>query len=334
MKRRNFVVSSTSAISSLFLSGLPMMGKDRPHFEKENGSAKKKVLARIGICADVHQDVMPDGERRIKAFIDEMKIQKPDFIIQLGDFCGPYEKNRHFVEIWQDFPGPSFHVIGNYDADGGFSFQDVIDFWKTKGIYYSFDSKGYHFIVLNGNERSKDDKSRWPSHISETQHEWLKNDLEETNFPVILFCHQGIDIDVNGAIEQATRTRVILERANKKAGFNKVQLVFSGHHHQDYHNFINGIHYVQINSMSYFWMDSKYRQFRFSDTIDREYPLLKDTAPYKDSIWAFLTIYEDFRFEIRGMKTEFVSPSPMEIGFKEFERVYPVVPWISDRNMK
>lgn len=301
---------------------------------KKSNVAKKKVLARIGICADVHQDLMHDGERRLKAFIDEMKILKPDFIIQLGDFCGPYQTNRGFMDIWNDFKGPSYHVIGNHDTDGGFSFQQVVDYWKGKGIYYSFDSNGYHFSVLNGNERPEGDTSRWPSNISNRQIEWLENDLNSTHLPVIIFCHQGIDIDVNGAIERASRVRVLLERVNKKAGFNKVQLVFSGHHHQDYHNVINEIHYVQINSMSYYWMGSKYRQMRYDEKINKNHPWLKDTAPYKDPIWAFLTIYQDSAFEIKGMKTDFVSPAPKELGFEEFEKIYPVVPYISSRKIK
>lgn len=294
----------------------------------------KKVLARIGICADVHQDLMHDGERRLEAFINEMVSLKPDFIIQLGDFCGPYEKNGNFMDIWRRFKGPSFHVLGNHDTDGGFSFQQVIDYWGGRKAYYSFDANKYHFIVLNGNERAEGDTSRWPSNISEEQIEWLKGDLHSTRLPVIIFCHQGIDIDVNGAIERASRVRVVLERANERAGYAQVQLVFSGHHHQDYHNVINGIHYVQINSMSYYWMGSKYRQMRYTETINKDHPWLKDTAPYKDPIWAFLTIYQDGLFEIKGRRTDFVSPAPKELGFGEFEKVYPVVPYISNRKIK
>lgn len=138
MERRKFLVRSASVVGSLFLPGLPVIAKDGHHLVEGRGSAKKKILARIGICADVHQDLMHDGERRIKAFIDE----------------------------------------------------------------------------------------------------W--------------------------------------------------------HHHQDYYNFINGIHYVQINSMSYFWMGSKYRQFRYNEKINKEHPWIKDIVPYKDPILAFLTTLPGF----------------------------------------
>ena len=36
-----------------------------------------------------------------------------------------------------------------------------------------------------------------------------------------------------------------------------MQMVFSGHHHQDYRNIINGIKYIQINSMSYHYQRTR-----------------------------------------------------------------------------
>ena len=40
---------------------------------------------RIGICADLHQDIMHDGPERLTTFLEAMTVQRPDFIIQLGD---------------------------------------------------------------------------------------------------------------------------------------------------------------------------------------------------------------------------------------------------------
>ena len=146
--------------------------------------------------------------------------------------------------------------------------------------------------------------------------------------------HQGLDVNVSGAIHYSSRVRVVFERANEAAGWQKVQVVFSGHHHQDYHNIVNSIHYVQINSMSYYWMGSQYRRYRYSEDIDKKYPLVKDTAPYKDPIWAIVDIYANGEYQIKGRPTEFLSPSPAEMGMCEFEKIYPVVPVISDRKFK
>lgn len=335
MERRDFVKKSSLALSGVSaLASLPALAA--PVAEAMGTDVqKKKPVIRIGICTDVHKDVIHDADQRLQAFIDEMNILKPDFIIQVGDFCRPYDYNRPFMTIWDSFKGPKYHVLGNHDVDGGFSFEQVTAFWKAQGTYYSFDRNGYHFVVLNGNEKKPDGQTKgYPRYITENQREWLAKDLESTSLPVIVYCHQALDVDVMNGIEEATLTRLIFERANQKAGFTKVRMVFSGHHHKDFYNVINGIHYVQINSMSYYWLGDKYKHVRFSEEVNKTHEHLKYTAPYKDPLWAFLTVYENGLFELKGRKTTYIGPSPAELGMKEFEKIYPVVPYISDRSIK
>lgn len=315
MKRRDFVKASVltgigvSGISSSF-GGIPFS----PSFLPGN----KKALLRIGICADLHQDLINDGGKRLQAFIAEMNQLKPDFIIQMGDFCAPNEKNKSIMEIWNRFKGPKYHVIGNHDIDGGFTQDQVVDFWNAKGKYYSFDTNGYHFIVLNGNERPSGDQSKgYPRSVSKEQREWMEQDINATNLPVIVFCHQGIDNDLDG-IKEGNLIRMQFERVNEKARFPKVQMVFSGHHHEDYCNVYNKIHYVQINSMSY--------QFTHPE---KGY----DFAHCKDPIWAFLTIYTNGAMEIKGKKSEYEGGRHAWENAADYDG-YPTVPNISDRTIK
>ena len=113
-------------------------------------AATQSALKRLqfGLCADPHHDVMYDTEQRLRTFITAMKPEQTDFILQMGDFCRPYERNRKFLNIWEEFSGPRYHVLGNHDTDGGFTAQKVMDFWKMPHPYYSFDQGGWHFIVL------------------------------------------------------------------------------------------------------------------------------------------------------------------------------------------
>lgn len=307
-------------------SGLPAIA------ERAAGQ-KEKALLRIGICADLHQDIIFDAPRRLQEFITEMNELKPDFIVQMGDFCEPKPSNQVIMNIWNQFKSSKYHVIGNHDTDGGFTNDQVVNFWGAKGKYYSFDDKGYHFVVLNANEEKSIPQYKGaPGIIGEEQKRWLEKDLADTGLPVIVFCHQGIDNDADGVYE-GNLVRVIFDRANVKAGFKKVQLVLSGHHHQDYHNIFNGVHYVQINSMSYQWMGAKYANAHYDKATEGAYPGIKYTAPYKDPIWAFLTIYDGGSFEIKGKKSIFLSPTPEEMHRPEFHSGYPDVPYISDRTI-
>ena len=327
MKRRNFLVNAVlGSISMTGLLSYQSMAKSR------NNSSK--ILLRIGICADLHQDIINDAPRRLQLFINEMNKLKPDFIVQMGDFCEPKPTNQIIMDIWNQFTGPKYHVIGNHDTDGGFTHDQVVNFWSAKDKYYSFDKNGYHFIVLNANEeKSISHYAGPPGMITDTQKDWLEKDIADSNLPVIVFCHQGIDNDAGG-VDKGNLVRVVFDRANQKSGTKKVQMVFSGHHHQDYYNIINGIHYVQINSMSYQWMGDKYASDHYSQELERAHPVLKDIAPYADPIWAFATIYKDGSIKIEGKKSFFVSPTPDELHRPEFHAGYPDVPYVSDRFIK
>lgn len=322
--RRNFIKVLSLGSASAVL----------PNQVFASDSLLKKSITKFGICTDVHKDIMHDADARLKAFIDDASGKDLDFIIQLGDFCRPYDYNRDFMRIWNSYQGDKYHVLGNHDTDGGFTQEQVVKYWNAKARYYSYDCKGFHFVILDGNEKdtSLNRPAGYARYIGEEQSQWLVNDLDNTHLPTILFCHQGLDND-NGGIYNGTQCRLVLEQANVKAGFTKIQAVFSGHHHLDYYNHINGIHYIQINSMSYQWLGDKYQHLRYSSEIDKSHPMIKYTVPYKEPIWAYVEIVSDNTLSIYGKKTEFVGPSPTELGLKNMPFDYPITAQISDRKL-
>ncbi|WP_123864718.1 metallophosphoesterase family protein [Chitinophaga barathri] len=278
---------------------------------------KPRQVLRFGIMADLHHDLIKDGAQRLESFIDEMNRQKPDFIIQMGDFCFPKPVNRPLMDTWNRFEGPKYHVIGNHDNDGGFTHEQVIEFWNAKGKYYSFDVNGYRCIVLNGNERPPGDNSKgYPRSVLRAQCDWLEKEIDTTGNPVLIFCHQGIDNDSDG-VKEGIYLRLLFENANKKAGWQKVRAVFSGHHHEDYMNTYNNIHYVQINSMSY--------QFNH----------LKDGYSFnqpKDALYALVSLDSKGTMHIKGRQSEHMT----QLSAAELEdwKGYATTPVISDRVIK
>jgi predicted phosphodiesterase len=321
MKERQFVRQTFCALFIFFFSFTLIKA------EKKDG---QKV--RFGICADIHKDIMHDADARLKTFINEASHKDLDFIIELGDFCRPYDYNLYFLKIWNIFPGEKYHVIGNHERDGGFSKEQVVEYMNSPARYYSFNKNGYHFIVLDGNDLnpSPDKAPGYPRFIGEEQKNWLINDLKSTNSPVILFSHQSLE---NDGIENREQIRSILESENQSAGFKKVIACFSGHHHTDYAKDINGINYIEINSMSYQWVGEKYQVVRFSKEIDNKYPSIKYTIPYRDPIYAFIEI-NDKRIIIRGKKSSYVGPGPSEMGMPDPPENNITTPMISNRRIK
>lgn len=286
---------------------------------------------RFGVCADVHKDVMHDADERLKTFVDRMNTEQADFTIQLGDFCRPSERNNTFMTIWRSFNGPAHHVLGNHDMDGGFTRQQTVAYFKMPAKYYAFSHGGFHFIVLDGNDKTDPPQSGYARYIGAEQQQWLRRQLEETERPTVVFSHQGLKD--KGGVANAEAIRRIFENANQAAGRAKVIACFSGHHHTDYACQINGIHYVQINSTSYFWMGGDYQHVRYSDQIDKQYPWIKYTAPYRDPLFALVTLEADGTVRIAGARSEWVGPSPWDLGYPQ-DNMDRIGPRISSRQLK
>jgi len=292
---------------------------------------------RFGACADPHKDIMHDADHRLRTFIGAANHERVDFVIQLGDFCRPYEKNRGFLSIWEGFDGARYHTLGNHDNDGGFKWEQVQQFWQMPSRYYSFDRGGWHFVVLDGNEIKPENRAPgYPRYIGATQRAWVRNDLAKTHAPTIVFSHQSLEDPLG--VENAPEVRALLEQANAEAGWRKVGVCFSGHHHIDYATEMAGIHYVQVNSMSYHWLGDKYQHVRYSAEIDRDYPYIKYTVPYRDPLFAMVTLAPEGRLIIAGVQSEFVGPDPWELGLKEVKGTASdrkrLTPWVSNREIQ
>ncbi|MGV8096620.1 MAG: metallophosphoesterase family protein [Mangrovibacterium sp.] len=294
-------------------------------------------VVRIGLCSDVHIPTMHDANFRLSTFMDQMKAEKPDFIIELGDFAQASEKFDAYYKLWDSFPGDKYHVIGNHEMDGGHSREEAIAYRNMERSYYSFDKKGFHFIVLDGNDKKDENAKGYKQFIGPSQIEWFKNDLADTKYPVVIFSHQGLvvyhGVDEDYSIENAEQVQRIIGDHNASHPGKRVIACFNGHTHWDYAEKINGVWYIHITSMSYHWLGEGYERVRFSNEVDRDFKWIKYTAPFKDPLFTTVEISSKGFIKIAGKTTEWVGPSPFEIGYPEQMKRY-MRPAISKRTLK
>ncbi len=296
--RRNFL----KALAATSLLPLPVLG------------AEKGKTLRIGVITDVHKDIIHDADERLKTFIDAMTAEKVDAVIQMGDFCTPKPANKGFIDIFNSFQGPKFHVLGNHDTDGGFKREQTLAFWGMKERYYSFDLGGFHFIVLDSNDRPADFKGGYPSHIADDQIEWLKADLAKTALNTFVFSHHSLEVPV--CIASQEKVRAVLEAAKTSDDKRKVAACFNGHWHIDHSRVINGIPYHHVNSAAYYWLGDKYKHESLSPELSKQFPTVAFTAPYTKPLFTVLEIDGAAgEFSTRGSKSSWLGPSPAELGF-------------------
>ncbi len=309
----------------------------------DNIPSKKKRISKpvkFGIISDIHRDLIPDADSRLEAFMKNVEIEKPDFIISLGDFCFGIPENQSFVKQFESASCPAYHVLGNHDMDRNTK-DEMIGFLNIPSRYYSFDKNGYHFIILDANNLYKDGQyidyekanyfvnDSFREYIDDEQIEWLKKDLASTSLPVMIFSHQSL-YHYSLGIKNRLEIQLIMEEENKKAGYRKIIACFNGHNHLDFYREINGIHYFDINSASYYWFEPA-SPGRYPDkSLYKKYPHLDNIALCKDPLYAFIDIDGKGNFSIKGIQSEWVPPVP---DFPERVLGRRCSPSISDRKI-
>jgi hypothetical protein len=90
--------------------------------------------------------------------------------------------------------------------------------------------------------------------------------------------------------------------------------------------------------MSYSWLGSQYAHVRYSPEVDKAFPSIKNTAPYKDALFALCSLDPRGQLSIRGVRSEFVGPSPWDLGMPEQKGTSRdrdrLAPRISDRDLR
>ena len=286
------------------------------------------------LCSDLHAQDVPQGETVIRDIVNAARRENADFIIQMGDFIRP--DATALREIWENknpatgFAGGRYFAIGNHDLDSTTreafcaAYTDTSDPYTPEAKpYYSFDHKGLHFVILDGNETNT--KFR----LTEAQMAWLRADLEAAVGRCVLFSHESLDHE----LENGAETRALLADVNRKAGWRKVVAAFSGHNHSSYDRAIEGIRYIQINSASYVWInqDSQAAK-RYPPEIVAKYSLMNNSITYDRTLYAVVRV--DARgIHLAGVKGKFLPPTPQDRGMADPDFAFnkcPLVPWIQD----
>ena len=260
------------------------------------------------MIADLHQDLMHDGTVRLNAFLDAMKQEEPDAILQLGDFAYPSKKNEALTKAFENAHPRALHVLGNHEIDGGHSFDEVAKPWGMKGRYYTKNLNGLELLVLDCNEKPKNHKSGYPAYVGAEQLDWIKEQLERLEGPFLVISHQPLACPVS--IDNASEVQALL---NSEA--DKILLAVNGHTHIDHLKKAGEHSYIHLNSASYKWVGESYRNRSYPAEVHSKFRLIEYTCPYRESIFATLTLDPaKVRIEVRGRKSQWMGQSPKQLS--------------------
>jgi len=221
---------------------------------------------------------------------------KPDLALMGGDlaFDGNYTPKDEFERqiglyksISDELDMPYYNSIGNHDIlgwsprrkvpvdDPDIGKQFIMDRLGMDRNYYSFDHKGWHFVVLDSNHLVETDNgpSQEPR-MGEEQLEWLAYDLGANEGKptiamthVAAFCNIG---QINGdpeiramnhmVVKDNKTLRLILER-------HKVKALLQGHSHMTEDFCFNGVWYLTSPAVSAAWWGGNWLGFAPAFTV-------------------------------------------------------------------
>ncbi len=282
---------------------LGFLGDVRPAETPVKPTAESVLpMVRFGISTDDHLKGgnTPSNLAHTQNFVGAMQQWQPDFVINLGDFAcqcdeGETTPQLHDCQLeylklhWALFssvPGPAYIVMGNHDVgwiEGGdevitpeelygrshggedITKAEFLAVTKMPGRYYSFDVKGYHFIVLDGNNEPREEDQ--PAHdglrggysIDETQKAWLAQDLAANRDKLkIVFSHQelhhtpvegsgeGGDVPFPPVSKEGSYVGNGWQIREMLAADGKVIACFNGHKHRNRWVVYGGVNYITL----------------------------------------------------------------------------------------
>jgi len=286
---------------------------------------------RLGMITDLHQDTMHDGPQRLGRFLAAMQKERPDAIIQLGDFAVPAAANQPLIDSFNNAHPVALHVLGNHDADLGHTYEQTQVAWGMKDRYYSRDIGGVRVIVLDGNEKPPNHVSGYPSHIGPQQIAWLKNTLQSHEGPVLVLSHQPLAGP--WAVDNADEVQGVLTAAS-----DRVLLAVNGHSHLDYLVRTGNVGYLHLNSASYVWVGRAFRRQTHAPQIHDAYLKIASACTYREALFTTLTIDPvSGSIHVQGCDSEWVGESPAERGRDKHPDLIDgeqIVPRIRSRRIK
>lgn len=250
MNRRQFLASATAGAACVSLGWPRRAAWAAPDAPRES--------LRLVFFTDIHTRVEWDTPEALGLAADQINAQRGDLVICGGDcITDGFQSTRAAVEHrWHTYrehlhdrlQPAAVAVVGNHDLVGAMpqggeppepdpraAFREALGVTHT---YRSFDAGGYHVILLDSVEITRDEL-KYRGHIDAAQLAWLKGDLAAVDpaTPIVLVTHMPLLTSFYQATEgqekPAPRNRVVVNNRDVLAAFegHRLHLVLQGHLH-------------------------------------------------------------------------------------------------------
>jgi len=287
---------------------------------------------KVSFCAfaDIHYfpGYWPHGERAfLEKILARAEAKKTDFVIHLGDFVHDVRQAKDYIDCYNRFSQPTYHVVGNHEGER----QSLSEAMKALGLektHYFFDRNGFRFVVADPNY-FKDKKGvcrhyesynlfhalqakevAVPCLMPPEQEAWLKETVATSPHPCVVFSHESFERP--GAAANGPELMRFFDEVNAKHP-GRVRMVINGHHHTDHVRVRNDIVYFDMNSASYQYFAKPHASY--PDDYIATHKNARHAITWNDPLSAIVTVESSGAIRIEGMSSTFyLGISPEKAG--------------------
>jgi len=245
----------------------------------DSSSTQEEGGFSFAFLTDIHVQPERNAEAGFMWAINEVNKQDPDFVITGGDLVmdvlnQSYERADSlfniYIKLSEKFRMPVYNTVGNHEVYAWYRQDPGIEehpeygklmFEKRLGDrFYSFDHKGWHFIVLDAISRSPE--GGYMGKIEEEQMLWLAKDLQEVDkdTPIAISVHIPFITSASqlmrGSMAPNTPGQVISNGLEVLGLFSEhnLRLVLQGHLHFLEDIYVqNQVHFITGGAVSGKW---------------------------------------------------------------------------------
>ena len=235
---------------------------------------------RFVFMTDIHVQPELNGDVGFKQAINKINKLNPDFVITGGDLVFDALGQSHeratqlydmYIDVCKNFNMPVYNTMGNHEVFGLYEKSGISpnhpEYGKTmyknktgyKNTYYSFDHKGWHFMILD--DIGFAENRQYVAEIDSAQSEWIKDDLKQIQrqIPIVITIHipfVSIGEQMLSGGTAALSPRLALSNSHEVLklfdGYN-LKLVLQGHLHIVEEIIYNDIHFITAGAVSGAW---------------------------------------------------------------------------------
>jgi len=244
------------------------------------GCERRAVEFSFAYLTDIHVQPELNATKGYKKPIDVVNELNPEFVITGGDLIMdalgvPYERADMLYSLYNQttraFKMPVYNTIGNHEIFGLYVMSGVDTnhpkYYKklyedrVGKRYYSFDYKGWHFMLLDSIGQTVDRK--YVGWIDAEQMEWIASDLQSISpdVPIVLSTHIpfiSVARQLSSGSTEANPNGLVVINSKDVLGLfqdRNLKLVLQGHLHFLEEINVRGITFLTGGAVSGNWWE-------------------------------------------------------------------------------